>query len=77
VGKDQNDQEPKPPAARWDENNPTVNYRGAKRGNQSHCSSTDPEAMLARKGRGKEAKLTYHRHLMTENRNGLVVNGRA
>jgi len=74
VGKDKNDQEPKPPAARWDENNPTVNYRGEKRSNHTHCSSTDPEAMLARKGRGKEAKLSYHGHLMTENRNGLVVN---
>ena len=76
VGKNKNDQEPKPPAARWDENNPTVNYRGEKRSNQTHCSSTDPEAMLARKGRGKEAKLSYHGHLMTENRNGLVVNTR-
>src|SRR5881227_1341435 len=73
VGKD-NDQEPKPPAARWDENNPTVNYRGEKRTNQTHCSTTDPQAMLARKGPGKEAKLTYHGHLMTENRSGLVVN---
>src|SRR6266566_1292832 len=73
VGKD-NDQEPKPPAARWDENNPTVNYRGEKRTNQTHCSTTDPQAMLARKGPGKEAKLSYHGHLMTENRSGLVVN---
>src|SRR5438046_4965853 len=73
VGKD-NDKEPKPPAARWDENNPTVNYRGEKRTNQTHCSTTDPQAMLARKGPGKEAKLSYHGHLMTENRSGLVVN---
>ena len=41
-----------------------------------HCSTTDPEAMLARKGSGKGAKLSYHGHLMTENRNGLVVNTR-
>ena len=74
VGKDKNDQEPKPPVARWDKNNPTINYRGEKRRNQTHCSTTDPEAMLARKGRGKEAKLSYHGHRMTENRNGLVVN---
>src|SRR6266849_3654336 len=66
VAKDKNDQEPKPPAARWDENNPTINYRGEKRSNQTHCSTTDPEAMLARKGQGKEAKLSYHGHLMTE-----------
>ena len=76
VAKDKNDQQPKPPAARWDENNPTINYRGEKRTNQTHCSVTDPEAMLARKGPGKEAKLSYHGHLMTENRNGLVVNTR-
>ena len=74
MAKDKNDQEPRPPAARWDENNPTINYRGEKRSNQTHCSTTDPEAMLARKGPGKEAKLSYHGHLMTENRNGLVVN---
>src|SRR5207247_6137799 len=67
VGKD-NDQEPKPPAARWDENNPTVNYRGEKRTNQTHCCTTAPPAMLARKGPGKEAKLRYHRHLLTETR---------
>src|SRR5437660_4404437 len=72
-GKD-HEQEPKPPAAQWDENNPTVNYRGEKRTNQTHCSTTDPQAMLARKGPGKEAKLSYHGHLMTENRSGLVVN---
>src|SRR5213075_1383368 len=63
-----------PPCRRWDENNPTVNYRGEKRTNQTHCSTTDPQAMLARKGPGKEAKLSYHGHLMTENRSGLVVN---
>jgi transposase len=72
--KDKKDDEPKPPAPRWDENNPTINYRGEKRSNQTHCSTTDPEAMLARKGPGKEAKLSYHGHLMTENRSGLVVN---
>jgi hypothetical protein len=66
IKKDKNDDEPKPPAPRWDENNPTINYRGEKRSNQTHCSTTDPEAMLARKGRGKEAKLSYHGHLMTE-----------
>jgi hypothetical protein len=63
-----------PPAARWDENNPTINYHGEKRTNQTHCSTTDPEANAGPQGRGKEAKLSYHGHLMTENRNGLVVN---
>src|SRR5436309_5154908 len=52
----------------------TIAYRGEKRTNQTHCSTTDPQAMLARKGPGKEAKLSYHGHLMTENRSGLVVN---
>ena len=62
-------------AARWDENNPSINYRGEKRSNQTHCSRNDPEAMLARKGRGKEAELSYHGHA-DGNRNGLVVNTR-
>src|ERR1700720_2968030 len=58
VAKDKNDQEPKPPAARWDENNPTINYRGEKRSNQTHCSTTDPEAMLDRKGLVVNTRLT-------------------
>lgn len=74
VANDKKDNEPKPPAPRWDENNSTINYRGEKRSNQTQCSTTGPEAMLAPKGRGKEAKLSCHGHLMTENRNGLVVN---
>src|SRR5438477_670166 len=56
VGKD-NDQEPKPPAARWDENNPTVNYRGEKRTNQTHCSTTDPQAMLAQNQGRRRSRL--------------------
>src|ERR1700730_442498 len=74
VTKDKNDQDPRPPAARGEKNNPTINYRGKKRSNQTHCSTTDTEAMLARKGQGKEAKLSYHGQLMTANRNGLGVN---
>jgi transposase len=53
--------------------NPDVDYRGEKRRNETHASTTDPEAQLARKGPGKEAKLSYMGHVLMENRNGLVV----
>lgn len=50
-----------------------VNYRGEKRKNDTHQSTTDPEAKLVRKGKGKEAKLSYGGHAIMENRNGLLV----
>jgi len=56
-----------------DRGNPTVNFHGEKRGNASHESTTEPEAKLARKGSGKEAKLSYSAHALMENRNGLLV----
>lgn len=56
-----------------DPGNPTVNFRGEKRSNETHASTTDPEAKLARKGDGKEAKLSYSLHGLMENRNGLLV----
>jgi transposase len=56
-----------------DPGNPTVNFRGEKRSNQTHESETDPDALLARKGAGKEAKLSYSGNLLIENRNGLIV----
>src|SRR5262249_53869458 len=52
-----------------DRGNPTVNFHGEKRSNETHESTTDPEAKLARKGRGKEAKLSYSGHVLMENRN--------
>ena len=55
------------------ERNPDVDFRGQSRANDTHCSSTDPEARLARKGSGKEAKLCFAGHVLMENRNGLVV----
>jgi transposase len=55
-----------------DPGNPTVDFRGEKRSNETHESTTDPEARLARK-KGKEAKLCYSAHALMENRNGLVV----
>jgi transposase len=56
-----------------DPGNPTVNFHGEKRGNATHVSTTDPEAQLARKGAGKEAKLCYSAHVLMENRHGLCV----
>ncbi len=62
-----------PPSA-VDPGNPTVNFHGEKRSNRTHASQTDPEAKMARKGEGKEAKLSYSGNLLVENRNGLIVN---
>jgi transposase len=56
-----------------DPGNPTVDFRGEKRSNETHESKTDPEARLARKGKGKEAKLAYSQHALMENRHGLLV----
>jgi transposase len=53
--------------------NPSVDFHGEKRGNETHVSTTDPEAKLARKGVGKEAKLCFSAHALMENRNGLLV----
>jgi len=58
---------------RDDPGNPTVNFRGERRSNQTHESKTDPEALLARKGEGKESKLSYCGNLLVENRSGLIV----
>ena len=66
--KDQN-----PGSAPDDAGNPTVNFRGEKRSNETHESKSDPEARLARKGAGKESKLSYSGNLLVENRNGLIV----
>jgi transposase len=65
--------EENPPPRSDDPGNPTVNFRGEKRSNETHQSRTDPEALLARKGDGKEAKLSYSGNLLVENRNGLIV----
>jgi IS5 family transposase len=64
------DSKPAPPE---DPGNPTVNFHGEKRANDTHQSTTDPDARLARKGAGKEAKLSYNGNLLIENRNGLIV----
>jgi transposase len=53
--------------------NPEHDFHGEKRTNATHASTTDPEARLLRKGRGKEAKLCHMGHLLMENRHGLIV----
>jgi transposase len=60
-----------------DPGNPTVNFRGEKRANDTHESTTDPQARLWRKARGHEARLCFMGHALMENRNGLAVAGRA
>ena len=56
-----------------DPSNPTIDFRKEKRGNETHQSTTDPESRLMRKGRGKEAKLSFGAHALMENRHGLLV----
>ena len=56
-----------------DPGNPTVAFHGEKRSNDTHQSTTDPEARLARKSSGHESKLAYCGNVLIENRNGLVV----
>jgi hypothetical protein len=51
-----------------DPGNATVDFHGEKRSNQTHASKTDPDAKMARKGKGKEAKLSYNGNLLVENR---------
>jgi transposase len=53
--------------------NAEANFHGERRSNDTHASVTDPESRMARKGNGKEAKLSYAGHLIIENRNGLVA----
>ncbi len=69
--KDQGDSSPPD-----DPGNPTVDFHGEKRSNRTHESKSDPEAQLARKSKGKEAKLSYSGNLLVENRNGLIVSSR-
>jgi transposase len=56
-----------------DPGNPTVNFHGQKRSNETHESTTDPEARLACKGNSQPAKLSYLANALMENRNGLIV----
>jgi IS5 family transposase len=68
--KRKDDQDPPAPGAGG--KNEKADFQGEKRSNDTHASTTDPDARLARKG-GDGAKLVHHGHVLTENRNGLVV----
>jgi hypothetical protein len=65
-----------PPPTDADAGNPDVNFRGQKRSNDTHASTTDPEARLYKKAKGHEAKLAFLGHVLMENRHGLVVETR-
>jgi transposase len=56
-----------------DPGNPTINFRGEKRCNDTHQSATDPESVLYRKAHGKESQLCFGGHILMENRNGLCA----
>ncbi len=56
-----------------DDDDDGENFHGKKRKNDTHQSTTDPDAKLYRKGLGKEAKLCFMGHVLTENRNGMIV----
>ena len=64
------DGEDQPPSAG---RNGERDFHKEKPANETHASTTDPDARLYKKGRGKEAKLSYIGHLLMENRNGLIV----
>jgi transposase len=66
--------EASPTAPPDDPGNPTVDFHGEARKNDTHQSTTDPDAQLYRKGHGKEAKLAYLGHVLLDNRHGLVAN---
>jgi transposase len=62
-----------PPPPSPDGRNPSIDFHGERRSNETHASTTDPDARLARKGAGKEAKLCLQASVVTENRHGLIV----
>ena len=66
-GEDRDDDKPDDPS------NPSVDFHGEKRRNETHESKTDPEAKLMKKGKGKEAKLCFSQNVLMENRNGLIA----
>src|SRR5688572_13484304 len=63
------DEDPPPPEG----GNPTVNFHGQRRANDTHQSTTDPDARLYKKARGREARLGYLGHVLMEHRSGLLV----
>ena len=71
--KPKNSKPGKPPD---DPGNPTVDFTGQKRSNETHVSTTDPDARLYRKSHGTESKLCYSGHVLMDNRHGLAVDVR-
>jgi len=70
--KEEQDQDPPATGGR----NPEIDFKGQQRKNDTHQSTTDPDARLLKKGKGKESKLCFMGHALMENRNGLVVDSR-
>jgi hypothetical protein len=68
VRRREDDNQPPPPGR-----NPEVDFKDQQRTNETHRSRTDPEARLARKGNGMEARLSFAEHLLMENRSGLIL----
>lgn len=64
-----------PDTSDGDASNPNVDFRGAKRSNATHASTTDPDARLARKSANTAAVLAYQASVLLDNRHGLVVSG--
>lgn len=73
VSKDKQDRDDSNDGNGFKSSNPEVDFHGDRRTNETHSSTTDPEALLIKKGKGKEAKLAFCASAVTENRNGLVV----
>lgn len=73
VRKDGSDQQKVDASKDDDAGNPTINFHGEKRRNQTHQSATDPESVLYRKAKGKESKLCFGAHVLMENRHGLCA----
>ena len=70
------DQDKKPPGEDDNGGNPSIDFHGEKRTNETHESTTDPESRLYKKSKGSESKLSFLGHALMENRNGLVVDAR-
>ena len=73
VRKDGSDEKKVSKAKDDDPGNPTINFHGEKRANQTHGSTTDSESVLYKKAKGKEAKLCFGAHVLMENRHGLCA----
>ena len=73
--KEGDDQDPSDDGPTPSASNKERNFRGEKRSNETHASTTDPQARLYRKGNSKESRLCYLGHALMENRQGLAIGG--